>query len=88
MTTTLTIDFDSALVLVSEEEFARVSEYPRTAVRLLAEAMQRVADRHGLDAVVTYDPTSGARRGEDHAMWERLAIDLVDEVRAEVGLSD
>lgn len=46
--------------------------------------MQRVADSHEIDVAIEHEPTSGRASGEDESLWERLAIELVDDVRTEL----
>lgn len=84
--TTLTIDFDSITVILASDEIEQLGGAHR-AVRLVAEAMQRVADAHGIEATIEHDATSGKRRGEDEMTWEHLAITLVAELLAEVGIA-
>lgn len=81
--TTITIDLDSITVILTTEEIERLGH---DACRRVAEAMQRVADAHGIEADVRHEPVSGKRRGEDEMVWEHLAITLADEVVEEVGL--
>lgn len=80
----LTIDCDSICVLFSDDEIERLCGDVgiQRACRLVAEACQAVADAHDLDAVIACETTSGRARGEDEALWSRLAIDLADDVRA------
>ena len=68
---TLTIDFDSITVILTGAEIEALGH---DACRRVAQAMQSVADAHGIDVDVCYERVSGKRRGEDETMWERLAM--------------
>lgn len=86
MLETITVDCDSLTVLFTSKEIdilAGPDHRPSRACRIAAEAMQSVANRHGIPAIVTFDATSGRGRGESEHVWSRLAIDLADEVRDE-----
>jgi hypothetical protein len=83
MTSTITIDLDSITVILTADE---IEDLGSDACRRVAQAMQSIADAHSIDVDVRHERVSGKRRGENEALWERLAIDLADEVRAGVGL--
>jgi len=83
MTDTLTIDLDSITVILTTDEIESLGS---DACRRVAQAMQTVADAHGLDVTVAHERVSGKRRDEDPTLWEHLAITLVDEVVSELGI--
>jgi hypothetical protein len=80
---TVTIDCDSVLLVLTGEEAEALGH---DACRKVAIAMQTVADRHDMRVVVRCERVSARGRGENEDVWTRLAIDMVDAVRAEVGL--
>jgi hypothetical protein len=84
--TTITIDLDSITTILTAEEIEEIERLGRDACRRVADAMQRVADAHGIDATIQHERVSGKRRDEDAMTWEHLAITLVDEVVEEMGL--
>jgi hypothetical protein len=81
---TLTIDLDSITVILEPEEIATLGY---GACRRVANAMADVADAAGIDVLVDHERVSGKRRGEDHRLWESLAIDRADAIRARLGFS-